>query len=211
MKIRKMWLVVALLLCVAFISVALPTTVAYVAGRSNTVHNTFRVEYLPARDVVVPVTVHKTVQCAGSDTIGPEGFSFRLQNLATGTATAMVSSSEGWASTQLTFTAADAGKTYRYQLYEANGGRDKVTYDNTVYDITITLELNEYHEMFAVIKVNDEVVPAIKAEFVNLYGATDVPDTGDDNQPLLWLAVMLCSGAGLLLLCRKDRMLRRKA
>ena len=44
MKMRRLWLCMALLLCGAVIAAtALPSTVAYIADNANTVRNTFRV------------------------------------------------------------------------------------------------------------------------------------------------------------------------
>jgi len=212
MKNHKLWLKLALLLCMGILLTAvLPGSLAYVVSNSNTLHNTFRVEYQPPQDVAVPVHVRKTVQCVGEETIGPEGFSFLLKNVHTGEITAMTSDQEGDAVTWLVFTADDAGKTYAYQLYEENGGRLNVVYDETIYDISISLILDEQHEMSAVLMMNGETTPEITATFVNLYGAMDIPDTGDHDQPLLWLAMLLCSGWGLamLMLWRKECFRRR--
>ena len=209
MKMRRLWLCMALLLCGAVIAAtALPSTVAYIADNANTVRNTFRVEYLPPKDIAVPLRVHKTVECMGEDVIGPEGFSFRLENVDNGEKVTLSAQADGWATTNLTFTADDVGKTYRYRLLEINGGREFVTYDETVYDMTIALRLNEQHEMFALLTMDGTEVDALAAEFVNLYQVMDIPDTGDSAQPMLWLAMLAISAAGLVLL-RRGRMFRR--
>lgn len=210
MKNRKWLLALALLLCtVTVVASALPGTVAYIVGQANTVRNTFRVEYLPPTDISVPVRVHKTVECWGKETISPAGFVFLLENIDTGERMTLTSRMDGWAAASLTFTADDVGKTYRYRLLEMNDGREFVTYDETVYDMTIALRLDEQHEMFAIVVMAGEVVPEVTAEFVNLYQAMDIPDTGDDAQPLLWLAMLIISGAGLAILRRNERRFRR--
>lgn len=206
---KRIWLLaVALLLCGAA-AFAVPQTLAYIVDHSNTVNNSFRVEYLPPQDVTVPVRVHKTVQYMGEEGIGPAGFSFRLVNLTTGEVTSMTSFTDGWASANLTFTADDAGKTYNYQLYEYNSGREHVIYDETVYDVTIELRLNQQHEMVPVLTMNGQSVTEITAEFVNFYEAADIPETGDHDQPLMWLALLLLSTAGLCVMGCKERRIRR--
>ena len=210
MKMRRLWLCMALLLCGAVIAAtALPSTVAYIADNANTVRNTFRVEYLPPKDITVPLRVHKTVKCMGEDVIGPAGFSFRLENVETGEVMTLSSREDGWAEGSLVFTADDVDKTYRYRLLEINGGREFVTYDETVYDMTIALRLNEQHEMFALLTMDGAEVDVLTAEFVNLYQVMDIPDTGDSAQPLLWLAMLAISAAGLVMLRRDARSIRR--
>ena len=207
MKMRRLWLCMALLLCAVVAAVATPGTVAYIADRANTVRNTFRVEYLPPKDIAVPLRVHKTVECMGEDVIGPAGFSFRLENVDTGATVTLSAQADGWATTNLTFTADDVGKTYRYRLAEINGGREFVTYDERVYDITVAL--NERHELSALLTMDGAEVDALTAEFVNLYQVMDIPDTGDSAQPLLWLAMLAVSAAGLVMLRRDARSIRR--
>lgn len=201
MKNRRWLLALALLLCaVTMVASALPGTVAYIADRSNTVKNTFRIEYLPPQDIAVPVRVHKTVECIGEEAIGPAGFSFRLENVDSGERVTLSSQVDGWATANLVFTAEDVGKTYHYRLYELNGGREYVTYDETVYEISISLQLDEQHEMAAVLTVDGKAVSEISAEFVNLYQMMEIPDTGDHAQPLMWLSMLLVSSIGLALL-----------
>lgn len=205
MKSRRLWIMLALLLsAVVAVATALPASLAYVIANSNTMHNTFRVEYAPPQDVTVPVRVHKTVLSMSEEVVSPAGFSFRLMNLDTGEALAMTSFTDGWATIDLPFTAEDVGKTYHYCLYEVDGGREHMVYDTTIYDITIALNLNEVYEMSAEVTVNGEAVTEIVAEFVNIYDFIDVPDTGDHDQPLLWMAMLLVSCIGVALLIKKE-------
>lgn len=201
MKKRWPWLMLALLLCVVTaVAAASRFTLAYIAANSNTVRNSFRVEYLPPQDITVPVSVHKTVLQSGDEEISPAGFSFRLMNLDTGEVLSMTSFTDGWATVQLPFTAGDVGKTYRYRLFEVDTGREHIIYDDTVYDISISLALDETYEMSAGLTLNGEAVTQLVAEFVNTYEDITLPDTGDYAQPLLWLALLSLSGAGLALL-----------
>lgn len=196
---------VAMLLCVAITIVsAPPSSLAYITANSNTVHNSFRVVYLPPQDISVPIRIQKTMVNLSEDDVGPGGFEFHLVNPDTGVTTVATSAADGWATMQLTFTANDVGKTYRYRLYELNAGRENVTYDETVYDISIQLLLNEDHEMYAVLTMNGTPVTEIVAQYENQYDVAVVPpDTGDHNHPLLWLVMLILSGTGLIVMGKK--------
>lgn len=211
MRFRRLWPVLALLLCAAMIIVAPPSsTLAYLAANSNTVRNTFRVEYLPAEDITVPVSVHKTVQSLGKENISPSGFSFCLMNLDTAEAVKMISGIDGGATMKLVFTAEDAGKSYRYRLYEINDGQPGVEYDEAYYDIRISIALNDELELSAALILDGQPVEEIVAEFENIYNPIEIPDTGDHAQPLLWLALLVFSGACLMLLGRKNKAFIRR-
>ena len=209
MKNRKWLLALALLLCIAAAAAAaMPTTVSYFVDRSNTIKNTFRVEYLPPSDITVPVRVHKTVLSMGNESISPAGFCFHLENLDTGDVIPMTTLANGETTASLIFTADDISKTYNYRLYEYNDGRNNVIYDETVYSISITLQLNDQHEMSAALAINGEATAEIVAEFVNTYHKMDIPVTRDYAHPLLWLVLLLFSGTGLVL-CRREHIFRR--
>ena len=210
MNIRKLGRPLALLLSVVtVVAVVSSSTLAYITANSNTVRNTFRVEYQPPQDLTVPVRLHKTVLSMGEETLSPGGFSFCLKNLNTGEIIEMTSSDDGWASAQLTFTAEDVGKIYRYRLFEVNTARQNVIYDDIIYDVGIKIVLNEVHELSAELSLNGETVTELVAEFVNRYQFIDIPNTGDHDQPLLWLAMVILSGTGLMLLSKKGTMYRR--
>ncbi|MBE5801325.1 MAG: LPXTG cell wall anchor domain-containing protein [Clostridiales bacterium] len=210
MKIRHLWRVLALLLCVvAAVATGLPSTVAYIADRTNTIHNIFRVEYLPPQDISVPVRVHKTVLSMSDEEISPAGFVFHLMNKDTGVITEMTSLSDGWATVNLPFTAEDVGKNFCYHLYELNDGQKYIIYDDSVYDICITLKLDAHHEIVAEFTLNGESTTEIVAEFENICDYYDIPNTGDHAWPLLWTALLLLSSMGLVLLYRKECIFRR--
>ena len=210
MKTRQRWLSLAILLCVVTtVAIALPSTLAFIFSLSNTVHNSFRIEYLPPKDITVPVSVKKTVLYFGDEEVGPGGFSFRLMNLNTGESTAMTTLSNGEATLNLTFTAEDVGQTYRYRLFELAGDRQYMTYDETIHEIAISLRLNDVHEMVADLTLNGEPVTEIVGHFVNIYEPVQIPPTGDHVQPLLWLIALLFCGATFMLLCSKMRLARR--
>jgi len=205
---RKWWLAMALLLCLFTATAATPSTLAYIADSAATVRNTFRVQYLSPQDITVPVNVHKTVLTSGINTIGPKDFSFCLENLDTGHIAVLTTGDDGCAAAGLSFSADDVGKAYRYRLYEINSGRENVIYDESIHYITITLYTNEQHELSALLTMDEIVVSELAAEFVNFYEEMNIPDTGDHEHPMLWLALLLWGGVGLIL-CRRESIFRR--
>ena len=211
MKRCSLWLKLALLICAAITVVsASHTSLAYITAGSNTLLNSFRAVYLPPQDISVPVTIRKSMLNLTEEGIGPGGFEFSLINADTGAAVTAVSAENGFATINLTFTADDAGKTYRYRLCELNTGRENVIYDNTVYDIIIRLVYNEIHELSALLTVNGQPVTEIIAEYENQYYIpTPLPDTGDHANPLLWAVMLAVSGTGLALLNKKETIFRR--
>lgn len=205
MKRYGKWIKLALLLCVSVtLVVAPPSSLAYITATSKNLHNSFRVTYLPPQDISVPIRIQKSMVNLSEKEVGPGGFEFHLDNQDTGVTTAAISADDGWAAMQLTFTAADVGKTYHYRLYELNTGYEHVTYDETVYNISIQLLLDENHEMYAVLTMNGTPVTEIIAEYENQYYVDIVPpDTGDHNHLLLWLAMLILSGTGMIVTGKK--------
>lgn len=211
MKRYGPWIKLALLFCVAIAVIsAPPTSLAYIAASSNTVQNAFRVEYLPPQDINVPVRVQKTMISLSERDIGPGGFDFRLINVDTDEAAIMTSLDDGRAEMNLTFTADDVGKTFRYRLHEMDTGRKNVTYDESVYDISIAVNLNEVHELCAEMWVDGVPVKEIAARFENVYYVpVALPDTGDEARPILWAAMLVFSAVGLMILRKKRNGSRR--
>ena len=211
MKRCGTWLMLAMLFCVAIAVIsAPPTSLAYIAANSNTVQNAFRVEYLPPQDITVPVRVQKTMISLSERDVGPGGFDFRLINVDTDEAAIITSSADGWAETYLTFTAEDVGKTFRYRLHEMDTGRKNVTYDESVYDISIIIGLDQSHELCAELWMDGAPVEEIVAAFENVYYVpVPLPDTGDEARPILWAAMLVFSGSGLVMLRKKRNDFRR--
>lgn len=81
MNIRRPWVMLALLFVVAAaVGFVIPTTLAYITAQSDTLVNTFYAPYFPPAETSVDVCVRKVVHNTGTESIGPEGFRFQLQN-----------------------------------------------------------------------------------------------------------------------------------
>ncbi len=162
-------------------------------------------------DITVDVDITKTVVNKGSEKIGPEGFAFLLDALADGVADITAKADEnGKAKFTLTFTEDDIGKTYTYKLIEVNGGKANVTYSTAEYTITVMISLNENNELVATLTNNGKEVTEVVAAFENVYDYTpvtepqpepekpDSPQTGDNTNLSLWLALLFVSCGGIL-------------
>lgn len=175
---------------------------------SVTFNNTFVPVILPDPDpITVNVEVNKTVNNTGAQSIGPEGFEFVLENVATGEKTAMISDSDGKAIFGLTFGKADIGKTYTYKLSETNKGAAGMIYDTDVYEITVSVSLSEDNKLIAAVSMNGTATETPVAAFENTYHADQPvsPPTGDTSNITFWFIMMIISGATFVSLIIYDR------
>ena len=164
--------------------------------------------------VEVKIKVNKTVENTGTETIGPEGFEFLLENKTTGGIRSVKSDVNGQGIFTLRFTEADMGKSYTYQLSEVDGGKPNVVYSKLVYHITVSVALNENNELVATVTNNGTEVAEAVAAFKNLYEYTppqdppteekppipEIPKTGDMGLTLWLVMLTLSCGAALTLL-----------
>lgn len=167
-----------------------------------TFNNTFIPNVTEPDNISVNIGVNKTVKNTGVSSIGPAGFEFVLENIASGEKIAVKSDKNGNSVFSLPFTTADIGKTYIYKLSEINNGIKGVTYDNKVYDITVTITLDEDNKLQALVSMNGDVTENPIAEFVNIYYTEliDSPQTGDNSNLTFWFVMMILSAASCIFL-----------
>lgn len=126
----------------------------------------------------------------GSHPLSPGMFQFELTaktegapmpaNTVGGKATANVDATGRFAFEQVTFDENDVNadktsKSYEYELREVNGGVNGMTYDGTVWHITVTASLNEAGEVVFSVQNTREgqtAVPGETISFSNTYEAT---------------------------------------
>lgn len=210
MNIRR-WVAVAMLaVFAAAAAFAAPATLAYISARSNTLHNQFTRVDFPPIGTSVQVNVHKTVLSDGSAPVSPEGFRFSLAK-AGGETVILTSDKDGRAALTLNFAQQDLGREHVYTLAEMNDKQPCITYSDAVYEIRITLTLDEENRIVAAVEVNGRAADAIHAEFTNLYHAPVTPPlTGDPAQPVLWCLLAVLSGCAAVLLYRRGTMAHRR-
>ena len=201
MNIRRPWLLLALLFFASVVvGFAVPTTLAYITVQSDSLVNTFDAPYFTPESASVTINIHKVVQNTGSQSISPEGFRFKLESATSHESFTLVSGKDGLATITLPFSDADLGKTHSYRLYEINDGLPNVTYDTTVHTVNIALSVNAQNQLVAQTYVDNQPVEQAAVVFENTYSAGVIPPlTGDDTPLLLYVTLMILSGAGILL------------
>ena len=154
----------------------------------------FKNVYTPANHIV-DLNVQKTVVNKTEESITAEGFQFQLyyqeQLLAT-----YSSNEEGLAVFPVAFTAKDIGQTFTFQIKEVNTQLTGVTYDTTVYDITVTVGQNEDGTINSYI--NDVLSDTLTVEFTNTYAKPVTPNTGDTSNLAMLFVLLLISGTGIV-------------
>ena len=167
-----------------------------------------------ADDISVDINITKTVVNKGTETIGPKDFEFALSNPMDGTVTDTVITDEyGRARFSLNFTKDDIGNTYSYKITEVDGGIEGVTYSTAEHVVSIEVGFDEENNVLTATLTKDEtVVTELSVEFENIYDVsiTDIPQTGDNSNVLLWVALMFISGGALLSLAICDRKKKQK-
>ena len=141
--------------------------------------------------IQVEITAEKQVDNKTTLTMGKDGFSFLLTD---GTTQATkVSGEDGLAKFQLEYSAADVGKTYTYKLSEVKGSIDGMTYDEKVYEITVTISQdNVTGELKATVSKTDNAV------FTNIYAPVipddpEPPKTADHSDMIRWCGMLTVS------------------
>jgi len=206
-KFPRQWLKMLVLFALAAaIGFAAPSTLAYLAAQSNSLINSFDAPYFPPDAAGVPVHVIKTVRCTSTGAIGPEGFHFELTNVSTGDVYTLTTNADGHATLTLPFTDADVGQTYAYTLREVNDGVPFITYDDTVYTMSIAVSVNADNQVVAAATLNGEGVAAITATFENVYASgMDIPATGDSAPLALYALLALLGTAGAVIFSRSKQ------
>lgn len=161
--------------------------------------------YVPKpEDISINVSVDKTVVNKGSESIGPEGFQFQLEDTTSGEKLTVKTDKDGKAIFRLVYTEEDAGKTYTYKVTELNGGKENVTYSTKSYTITVSVALTQTNELVATLTQDGEAVSNVATAFENVYDYTpeppvpESPKTGDTTHLALWFTLLFVSGGGVL-------------
>lgn len=209
MKFRRPWAKMALLLSLAaVVAIAVPVTLSYVFDNTEQVVNTFVPPEGLNNETAVKVDIVKTViNTVPEDVegIGPDGFTFVLENMADGVKQQAVSDFQGKASFEIPYTGVDAGTHFCYNVYELNDGAENVTYSEIVYEIQVDIEMNDENKPVAKVKLDGKDTTSCTLKFENLYTIAEPPDTGDSSHVAVYAAVMVLCAAGMLLMVRKKK------
>ena len=145
--------------------------------------------------VSVVITAQKKLTNHTQQTMGLDGFSFLLTDGTT--PVTKISGTDGLAKFELTF---DAVGTYTYKLSEVKGTVADMVYDETVYDITVTVTQDAATgALTATVSKTDNAV------FTNVYGEPEdptepeePPKTAEDFGLLRWTAMLTISAFSAL-------------
>lgn len=161
--------------------------------------------YVPKpEDISINIGVDKTVVNKGSESIGPEGFEFQLENTETNEKLTVKTDENGKAGFYLVYTEEDAGKTFTYKVTELNGGKENVTYSTKSYMITVSVVLTQTNELVATLTQDGKAVSNVTTAFENVYDYTpeppvpESPKTGDSTNQMLWFTLLFVSGGAVL-------------
>lgn len=179
-----------------------------VYGVSVTFNNTFIPPVVTDPDpITVEIGIDKTVENTGTLRYGLEGFEFVLENTATSEKLAAISDKNGKAKLFLTFTKADVGKAYTYKLSETDHGLHGMTYDDNVYEITVSVSLSEDNRLIATFTIDGQTAQTLNASFKNVYHVDDPtpPQTLDDANLVFWLTMTIISASVLVALTVYDK------
>ena len=203
MIFRKSWMKWLLLLSV-FVSVCVlvPATLAFMFDQAGPIVNTFAPPKGLDGQAPLQISITKQIINEGEGTMSPAGFQFALEDIVTGKVLNTVSDAKGNANFQLFYSGTDAGKTFRYSLYEVNTGVKHVTYSDTRYTVTVQVGL-ENEKLVAKVQLDGNPAEQCTVTFVNRYcAAVDAvpPSTGDQAQPALYMLLVALGAAGIILM-----------
>jgi len=99
--------------------------------------------------------------------------------------------------------------TYRYKVYEKAGSNGNVTYDDTVYKVTVYVTSNDKGQLeYQIILTKDDMVKPTEVSFVNVANSSPapIPSTGEDVSIYTTGAVIILSlGTAMLLAVLRKR------
>lgn len=205
MNFRRPWVKLALLIAmVAVVSFLVPFTLAYVFDQTDAIVNTFAPPQGLNEKTAVEINVQKTVVNTGDMKLTPDGFRFTLEDVLTAEKLTVTSDEKGQAKFTLGFRGADAGKSFRFRVYEENDGVDDVIYSTAEYVVQIDMTLVDAKPVAAV-QVNGKAVETCVLGFTNEYTGASVPATGDTAWLGLYAVLLLGGTAALVLVARRYR------
>ena len=177
----------------------LKATAAYATENASAEEMVFTNVYTPKpADLPLTFTVNKTVKNIGKETIGPEGFTFVLEETEDAKIEA-VTGKDGKATFDLMVSEGMIGETFQLKLYEKNDGKKNVTYSTAVYEITVAVRLGADNKLVADLTVNGKAAEQVDVAFENVYDYTvpATPYTGDNTSVVALFSLLGVSALAL--------------
>ena len=204
MNIRRKWgkliLIVSLVAALAFL---VPTTLAYMFDHAGSLINTFAPKTDVLTEAPVEIVIEKTVLSSTDKKMGPECFTFQLEDVTTGEKQTVTTDKNGAARFLLIFKAEDVGQPNEFKVSEVNDARKEVTYSDVIYTVKVNVTAVEDRPT-ATVQVDGKDVEACVLPFENIYAPGQLPPpTGDSSNLYLHMALMLLATAAMTLMLRK--------
>lgn len=154
-------------------------------------------------NVVAKITVEKILVNNTDKKVGLNGFQFDLACAETGKLISAISGTDGLAEFELSFAAADVGKTYTYLLTEHKGNVEGMTYSDAVYEIKVAVTQDAQTGALELNVTRDGTAAAGNAKFTNTLNKVTSPEdenpkTGEEFFVGNWIAMMGISAICLL-------------
>lgn len=93
-------------------------------------------------DVTLTIPVINTIEDIGNVETDKDGFLFVIENLETGERQTVVTDKKGLAEFLLEYTAKDADKSFKYEIYAVNNNEDGITYSDKSYVLDVDVIYN---------------------------------------------------------------------
>lgn len=145
----------------------------------------------------VSLEIQKIMKTLSGEEQSPEGYSFKIADESGKELAVVKSDAKGNASYGLTFTPADVGKTYTYEVSEVNTKVTGVTYSTAKYTVKIAIAQNDAGQLVSTITMDGKAVDAVAMTFVNTYEVAETPETGDSFNLVLCVGLMVASTVGM--------------
>lgn len=106
-------------------------------------------------------------------------------------------------------------ETYKYKVYQIAGTENDVKYDDTVYNVTVSVMTNDDGDLYTVVTicVGDDTHKPESIKFENVKNTTqspsDPPQTGDNSNLMVYVGICCVSMFGFLaclLLSKKTKL-----
>ena len=147
--------------------------------------------YVPD-DITVSVEIDNNVNNQSDGDVPHDKYSFIVENTQTGEKTTVTADENGKAKLDLTFTPDDAGKDFVYKIYPADGGVDGAEFSDKIYEIVISIGVNENGDLTAAMVCDGKPCETLSLVFDSIYD----PQKPFYSWPLIFTGAMAAAAGG---------------
>ncbi|MBQ4323592.1 MAG: hypothetical protein IJC19_06610 [Clostridia bacterium] len=149
---------------------ALAASLSYKAKNPNNAENAIFVNVFTPVPVDVSFAVKKNIKNDTLKPISAAGYEFKLVGDGLTAPLTVKSGADGTASfSDITYTAADIGKTFNYTITEVKGDVPNMVYDQSEIKVSVEITVTEDGVIVPVIKQDGKAVEKVEASFTNTF------------------------------------------